>query len=192
MKEIEWKNIIFTRDNFMIFIKFYRKIVDYLQKFISIFILFVIALHKGAFWLIITLFFGLFQVWHTVIISALSNTNDFSGVFYNLLPDFCNDGILLLFSITIVTSITIDYHLSLSSFNDDLCKNALLIFAFTWFPIIIITSSIWIFTTQPHLPENTAHILLNAHVAIFIITCIYAFLTKTLKFLFDKINKEGN
>jgi len=136
---------------------------------------------KITVWLCITLIFGLFQAWHVIILDHLSwgGSLSFLDSLWCSMHTISKDGILLLFSMTIVTSVTIDYQLS-----DPPYKNKTLeIFNFTWFPIMIISISIWLFTEQEHLSVTNINKLTTVHVLIFISTCIYAFFTKRAKFL---------
>jgi hypothetical protein len=97
--------------------------------------LFLETLRKSVIWTIMTYCFGLLPLWFVLIEKLVPNSN--SSFHFE---KFLIDGPLLFFATTIVSSITIDYLLSMktSFYNERLLFNRLL---FIVFPFIILYSS---------------------------------------------------
>lgn len=70
------------------------------------FLVWMKAVQKGLSWFVLTLFFGMFQVWLTLLLHIFV-TSPFDSLFHK----FILDGAILFFSIAVVSSLTIDYYI---------------------------------------------------------------------------------
>jgi hypothetical protein len=148
---------------------------------IESFLFSLVAIWKSAWWFIFTLFFGLLQIWYIVV-------GDFFRITH-LYPfeKFVIEGALLFFSVTVISSLTIDYIIfsrGIFSWN----KNGYTLFAFVLFPFLILISCIYLFGLCSSTPieELNINTLFLAEMAIFMITFLYAMFIKSLAFYKDQ------
>ncbi|RKZ91727.1 MAG: hypothetical protein DRR19_06415 [Candidatus Parabeggiatoa sp. nov. 1] len=144
----------------------------------DIFLTSLTAVWKSFFWFVLTLFFGLFQIWLVLGINNLIPTNE---LFFER---FITDGALLFFSIAIVSSLTIDYHVfSRGIFN----WNDLSLFMFLIFPMVIVFFCVLLFTVCYLKSEaiNINHVFYT-EIVIFTITFLYTIVVKSFAFYKDQ------
>lgn len=131
-----------------------------------------IFLGKSLFWLLLTTFFGLLQLWLIFAYDYLTSqeTLTYNSVLLN--------GSMIFFITAIVTTISVDFFLSKLKFSR-FTETSL----FVLFPVIIIISSIFLFCICLLKPDVVDIKLLGScEAALIIATIIYAVTTKTLKF----------
>ncbi|MEN8217112.1 MAG: hypothetical protein ABFS56_12240 [Pseudomonadota bacterium] len=145
---------------------------------VDIFLSSLTAIWKSFFWFVLTLFFGLFQIWLVLGINNLIPTN---GLFFE---KFIIEGALLFFSIAIVSSLTIDYHVfSRGIFN----WKDFTVFMFFLFPIAIVAFCVIVFIVCYLTPEKIDFdSVFNAEIGIFTITFLYSIIVKSVAFYKDQ------
>jgi len=133
-------------------------------------------LGKAITWTCMTALFGLLQVWLILATSFVLVGESLSTNFDKLFLD----GALLFFSIAIVSSLTIDHHLSQRTFQSDLFDK----FMFTFFPVMILIVCVWLFTTCFGKQENELNFVFVQILEcfIFFMALIYGFIVKISAF----------
>jgi len=136
---------------------------------------------KSFLWSILTAFFGLLQVWLIFWTSFLVIAVTFR------IEELFMGGALLFFSTAIVSSLTVDYHLSTKSIPKLIAG-----FMFTFFPTFILISCVSLFTASygKRLDEVNFVFIQDAEYAILFVTGIYAFVTKMITFYLDEEDRK--
>jgi len=132
------------------------------------------VLWNCLFWLIFTLFFGLLL--QIIAVLAFDYFKPQDIVLYD---NIIMDGILLFFSLTIVSSVMIDYYQSGGTSN----MNATLKFLFYFIPIVIFLFCAFLFPIfygkEIDEPKIDIEHIINAQIVVLIISCLY---TISIKF----------
>ena len=164
-----------TNDSITVFLIWKNNLFSIVDIFLSS----LTAIWKSFFWFMLTLFFGLFQIWLVLGINNLIPTNE---LFFE---KFIIDGALLFFSIAIVSSLTIDYHVfSRGIFN----WNDFTLFMFLIFPIAIVFLCALFFTACHLRAEDIdINIVFYTEIAIFTITFLYTIVVKSFTFCKDQM-----
>ena len=125
---------------------------------------------KSIFWAIGTLVFGLLQVWLVFGHNFIVKGNHFQ------FDKFVADGYLLFFATAIVSSITIDYLLSMKT----PCCKPHQIFLFIVFPLLILLCCVALFYIPygKEVTEIEIDLLCSTQIAILIATFIYGIVVK--------------
>jgi hypothetical protein len=141
----------------------------------------LVAISKSLGWFILTLVFGLLQIWFIVGENFFRTANIYS------FEKFVTDGVLLFFSITVIASLTIDY-IIFSRGIISWKKNGYTIFVFVIFPGIILVFCTYLFGLCYPIPAKELDIktIFLAEQIIFTITFIYAMFIKSLAFYKDQ------
>jgi hypothetical protein len=145
------------------------------------FLFLLIAIWKSFWWFILTLFFGLLQIWFIAGEDFFRTTNLYP------FEKFVTDGALLFFCVTVISSLTMDYIIfSRGIFSWK--KNGYTIFAFVIFPGAILGICIYMFGLCYPIPTKELDIdaIFKAEMTIFMITFIYAIVIKSLAFYKDQ------
>lgn len=154
---------------------------NYLFSIVNIFLSSLTAIWKSFFWFMLTLFFGLLQIWFITGEDFFRTTNLYP------FEKFVTDGALLFFSVTVISSLTMDYIIfSRGIFSWK--KNGYTIFAFVIFPGAILGICIFLFGLCYPIPieELDINAIFQAEMTIFMITFIYAMIIKSLAFYKDQ------
>jgi len=128
-------------------------------------------------WFVLTLIFGLIQTWIIFFTTLIEKEKTFP------FDKFVTDGVLLFFSMVIISSLTIDYHIFRRTFQ----SKALIDFLFIFFPVVIFSLCIMIFSACYYVPDR---IDINKVAAwefiIFLMTALYAIIIKFFSLKSDK------
>jgi len=145
---------------------------------VGIFFSSLTAIWKSFFWFVLTLFFGLLQIWLILLINNFILTTE---LFFE---KFIIDGALLFFSIAIVSSLTIDYHVfSRGIFN----WKDFSVFMFFLFPIAIVAFCVILFIVCYLTPEQIDfESVFHAEIVIVTITFFYTIVVKSFAFYKDQ------
>jgi len=135
------------------------------------------SLGKSLLWSILTSFFGLFQVWIILLMGLALKGEKIPCDALTM------GGALLFFSTAIVWSLTIDYHLSLKTFNSNISQLTANII-FSVFPTIMFGVCLWLFTVcYGRIPDEIhSDFISSIEQAVFSMTIVYAFIIKTFDF----------
>ena len=135
----------------------------------------VYPIGKSFAWFLLTLLFGLFQVLTIIAIHIFLPDK-------NLFQQVIIEGSLLSFSLAIVSSLTIDYHIfSKGLFHLNWARGLM----FIVLPFGIFLSSFFLFILCYLEPEEIAKnidTMRNAQITIFVVTFFYAIMIKSLAF----------
>jgi hypothetical protein len=145
------------------------------------FLFLLVAVWKSFWWFILTLFFGLLQIWFIVGEDFFRTTNIYS------FDKFVLDAPLLFFSVTVISSLTIDYIIfSRGIFSWK--KNGYTIFLFVIFPGVILLCCTYLFGLCYPVPVEEFDIdaIFLAEQVIFTITFFYAMIIKSFAFFKDQ------
>jgi hypothetical protein len=128
-------------------------------------------------WFVLTIIFGLIQTWIIFFTTLIEKEKTFP------FDKFVTDGVLLFFAMVIISSLTIDYHIFRRTFQ----SKALIDFLFIFFPVVIFSLCIMIFSACYYVPDR---IDINKVAAwefiIFLMTALYAIIIKFFSLKSDK------
>ncbi len=134
---------------------------------------------KSFFWLLVTTFFGLLQLW---IIIGLSNLLKDYDISYS---QILIDGPFLFFTSAMAASITTDYHFGENKISSNFFSG----FLFVFFPVVILVTCIVLFVGcyGKHVGQIDINFLRNVEFALLFMTLVYALISKII---FYNLNNE--
>lgn len=137
----------------------------------------LVILGKSLIWTFLTTLFGLLQAWLVLATTwILIDDKSFDQQFEQLILD----GALLFFATAIVSSLTIDHHLSQRIPHSD-AKTS---FLFVLFPVIIVIICVWLFSIcyGKTVAEVSFEYVQNVEYGVFTAALIYGFIVKLFAF----------
>lgn len=131
------------------------------------------AFFKSLLWILLSIFFGMLQIW---IVFGYENITS-SKLLSN--EKIILDGVLLFFITGIVSSIAIDFFLSKENYN-----RAIVGFLFVLYPFIVIITAVCIYciTINKVQRELNMDSLKSLHIVLIAMTIIYTVITKIMQF----------
>lgn len=139
------------------------------------------ALFKSFVWIMLTILFGLLQLWLVLGSSLLIRTFNVSYEKIFL------DGVLLFFVTAVVTALATDYY-----FSDRPYPGWAETIMFAFFPFVIIVLSVWLFGICLGREDLDIDIegLKNVEYAVLFMTFIYAIVVKFIEFFHEENLKK--